>query len=83
MKSELIETKIDIFNRKLEEIGIEKSMLVDISIRLKDITAYRQYVDLDEFEINDDRCIVYMKSGEVFVIYTPYVIIQHLLIYEV
>jgi hypothetical protein len=82
MKHKLIETQIDIFNRKLEEIGIEKSMSVDISIKLEDITAYRQFIDLDEFEINLDRCIVYMKSGEVFVIHTPYEIIQKLIIYE-
>lgn len=82
MNAKLIETQIDIFNRKLEEIGIEKSILVDISIKLEDITAYRQFIDLDEFEINLDRCIVYMKSGEVFVIHTPYEIIQKLVIYE-
>ena len=82
MKTKLIETQIDIFNRNLEEIGIEKSMPVDISIKLEDITAYRQFVDLDEFEINHNRCIVYMKSGEVFVIHTPYEIIQNLIRYE-
>jgi hypothetical protein len=83
MNSELIETQIDIFNRKLEEIGIEKSIPVDISIRLKDITAFRQYVELDKFEINPNRCVVYLKSEEVFIIYTPYKTIQKLLKDEV
>jgi hypothetical protein len=82
MKAKMIRTQIDIFNRKLEEIGIEKLITIDISIRLEDITAYRQYVDLDEFEINPNRCVVYMKSGEVFIIYTTYETINNLLIYE-
>lgn len=55
-----------------EVLGIEKKVSVAISFFLEDITAVRENVEEGEDEIDPDKSIIYLKSGEYFVISTPY-----------
>ena len=69
----IVESTIQIFDLKMQEVlGIEKKMAVAISFFLEDVTAVRENVEEGEDEIDPDKSIIYLKSGEYFVISTPY-----------
>jgi hypothetical protein len=69
----IIETTTDIVNLPLQELtGQEMSMPLNMSFNLKDVVAIRQTLMDNEFEVDSSRCFIYLKSGEYFIINTPY-----------
>lgn len=69
----IIETKIEVIDRIQQElIGIEDIMYVNMSFNLLDVSAVREVIDDGNYDINKDKCQIYLKSGEYFTIYTPY-----------
>lgn len=69
----IIQTTTDIVNLPLQELtGQEMSMPLDMSFNLKDVVAIRQTLMDNEFEVEPKRCFIYLKSGEYFIINTPY-----------
>ena len=69
----IFETTINIFDLKHEEIlGVEKMTTVAMFFRIEDITAVRESIEDGDEEINPDKCNIYMRSGEYFIISTPY-----------
>ena len=69
----ILKTKIDLNNTKLSDItGVEHLIHAEICINIDEITAVRQHAEDDEEHINPDLSFVYLKSGEYFMIYTPY-----------
>lgn len=69
----IIQTTTDIVNLPLQELtGQEMSMPLDMSFNLKDVVAIRQTLMDNEFEVEPNRCFIYLKSGEYFIINTPY-----------
>jgi hypothetical protein len=40
--------------------------------RIEDITAVRESIEDGDEEINPDKCTIYLRSGEYFIISTPY-----------
>jgi hypothetical protein len=69
----IIETSVAILKNKFEEMtGIVEFITVKMSFNLNDVTAFREAVNEDENEINSNKCVIYLKSGEYFFINTPY-----------
>jgi hypothetical protein len=69
----IIETSVAILKNKFEEMtGIVDFITVKMSFNLSDVTAFREAVNKDENEIDSNKCIIYLKSGEYFYINTPY-----------
>ena len=69
----IFETTIQIFDLKHEEIlGIQKETTVAMFFRLEDITAVRESIEDGDEQINPDKCTIYLRSGEYFIISTPY-----------
>ena len=68
----------DIPSAKLKTFGGNSSgnpnffIIVKMSFNLSDVTAFREAVNEDENEINSNKCVIYLKSGEYFFINTPY-----------
>lgn len=72
--SKLLFTTIDIVHKKEYEFmqGSEQLLRVETCICYDEIIAVRQHCDEEDPIINPDMCVVYLKSGEVFFVYTPY-----------
>ena len=75
----IIETQIELVNTKMEEIlGKSEALRVNMAFDLNDVSAIREVAEDDCTDILFDRCHIYMKSGESFIIFTPYNrILQH------
>jgi pullulanase/glycogen debranching enzyme len=69
----IIETSVAIIKHKFQEItGVVEFITVKMSFNLSDVTAFRQSINEDENEIDNNNCVIYLKSGEYFFINTPY-----------
>jgi hypothetical protein len=70
----VIHSRIDLLNSKLVDIiGEEKStMQVKVSLLTCTIVSVREWADEDNTELNPNMCVVYLISGEIWVLYTPY-----------
>jgi hypothetical protein len=70
----VIHSKIDLLNSKLIDIvGEQKAtMQVNVTILTCTIISVREWSDEDNTELNPNMCVVYLISGETWVIYTPY-----------
>ena len=69
----IIETQIELVNTKMEEIlGKSEALRVNMAFDLNDVSAIREVAEDDCTDIQPDRCHIYLKSGEYFMIFTPY-----------
>jgi len=69
----IIETQIEVVDRKQQELtGVEEIMYVKLAFNSDDISAVRQVIDDNDYEVNRKKCQIYLKSGEYFTIYTTY-----------
>ena len=68
----ILETTIDIFNTELDNMGIELLMPVRFSVDTKEICAIREHVEKSETEPSLTKCVVYLRSGESFIIHSNY-----------
>ncbi len=74
------ETKISVFDRKLEEItGIEKLVKVSMSFDVNKIVSFREDIEDGESETNKSNSVIYLTSGESFIIDIPYIKLKQLL----
>lgn len=79
MSMHFLQTKIELVNqRNIDLIGKEEVILSEITIDLSEIEAIRECVS-DSDDIEPDTCYIYMKSGQSFIVQTPYVIVAALL----
>ena len=72
--TKLLFTTIDIVHKKEYEFmqGSEQLLRVETCICYDEIIAVRQHCEEEDPIINPDMCVVYLKSGEVFFVFTPY-----------
>ena len=69
----IIETSVAILNRKFEDMtGVVEFIIVKMSFNLSDVTAFREAVNENDNKIDSNNCVIYLKSGEYFLINTPY-----------
>jgi hypothetical protein len=69
----IIETSVAILNRKFEDMtGVVEFIIVKMSFNLSDVTAFREAVNENNNKIDINNCVIYLKSGEYFLINTPY-----------
>ena len=69
----IIETSVAILNRKFEDMtGVVEFIIVKMSFNLSDVTAFREAVNENDNKIDSNTCVIYLKSGEYFLINTPY-----------
>ena len=69
----IIETTTEVQNLQLRDLtGQEVYVPVNMCFNIKDVVAVREALMDNEFEIDPSRCFIYLKSGEYFIIYTPY-----------
>ena len=72
-ESNFIFTKIEVFDNKLKELtGEEYLSPVNMCFNLNDITAIRETIEDGDTDVSKNRCVIYLKSGESFIIDTPY-----------
>jgi hypothetical protein len=72
-KEMIIQTTTEVQNLQLRDLtGQEIYVPVNMSFNLKDVVAIREALMDNEYEIDSSRCFIYLKSGEYFIIYTPY-----------
>jgi len=69
-----INAEIDLINNKLADImgGETVAMRAKIKILTSSIISVREFADDKDDEINPDMCMVYLTSGEFFILHTPY-----------
>jgi len=69
-----INAEIDLINNKLADImgGETVAMRAKIKILTSSIISVREFADDKDEEINPDMCMVYLTSGEFFILHTPY-----------
>jgi len=65
---------IDLINRKMADLigSDESTMRAEVRILTSTIIAVREYADEEDDEINPNMCMVYLTSGEFFILHTPY-----------
>lgn len=68
----ILETTIDIFNTELDDMGIELLMPVRFSADTQEICAIREHVEKNETEPSLTKCVIYLRSGESFIIHSNY-----------
>lgn len=79
MKHWLLKTYIELVNqRKIDLTGKEEILRSEMTLRLGEVESIRQVID-DNDEIDPDSCYVYMKSGQSFIINTPYHVLKKLM----
>ena len=72
-KEMIIQTTTEVQNLQLRDLtGQEIYVPVNMSFNLKDVVAIREALMDNEYDIDPSRCFIYLKSGEYFIIYTPY-----------
>lgn len=64
MKNEFIQVEIEVYNKELADLGVEskESIWADAVINESEVAAIRTSID------NNDRCIIYLKNGDNFII---------------
>lgn len=71
----MIECDICLYDKSLEELGIEPKdeddLVCKMSLNENSIDAVRQSINKDGV-VNKDKCIVYLRSGETFLIGLSY-----------
>ena len=68
----IIETTIEVYNRELDDMGIDLPMPVRLSIDSDEVCAVREHIEKGETEPSSNKCVIYLKSGESFVISVSY-----------
>lgn len=70
----VLKTEVELINTHLSDLfnGNEVAGFVKIELLLTDVVAVRQNIQDGEVDPDDGSCVVYMKSGEFFIVYTPY-----------
>jgi hypothetical protein len=69
----IIETTTEVQNLQLRDLtGQEMYVPVNMCFNLNDVVAIRESLMDNEFELDYSRCFIYLKSGEYFIINTPY-----------
>ena len=69
----IIQTTTEVQNLQLRDLtGQEIYVPVNMCFNIKDVVAVREALMDNAFEIDSSRCFIYLKSGEYFIIYTPY-----------
>jgi hypothetical protein len=69
----IIETSVEVMNIRDEELlGRENIMYVDMAIDLNEVCTIREVINDNDTEVNNQRCMVYLKSGESFNIFISY-----------
>jgi hypothetical protein len=68
----IIQSTIDIYNAELDDMGIESLMPVRFCVNTDDICAVREHVEKGETEPRLSKCVIYLKSGESFIVYLNY-----------
>ena len=65
---------IDLINSKMADLigSDESTMRAEVRILTSTIIAVREYADEEDDEINPNMCMVYLTSGEFFILHTPY-----------
>jgi len=72
----IIETKIEVIDSIQEELmGVESIMHINLAFNIADVSAVREVIDDDEYDVNTEKCQVYLRNGQYFTIYTPYKVI--------
>jgi len=71
---EFIHVEIEVYNKELADIGIEskESIWAEAVINESEVAAIRASLD------NDDRCIIYLKNGDNFIIRMHFYEAMHL-----
>ena len=73
VKEMIIQTTTEVQNLQLRDLtGQEIYVPVNMCFNIKDVVAVREALMDNEYEIDPSRCFIYLKSGEYFIIYTPY-----------
>lgn len=68
----IIQTTIEIYNTELEDMGIDSTMPVKFSVDPNEICAVREHIEKGETEPRLSKCVIYLKSGESFIVYLNY-----------
>ena len=69
----IIETTTEVQNLQLRDLtGQEMYVPVNMCFNLNDVVAIRESLKDNDFEVDSSRCFIYLKSGEYFIINTPY-----------
>lgn len=68
----IIQTTIEIYNTELEDMGIDSTMPVKFSVDLNEICAVREHIEKGKTEPHHGKCVIYLKSGETFIVYLSY-----------
>jgi hypothetical protein len=68
----IIQTTIHVYNSEYEDMGIELLMPVKLSVDSNEICAVREHIEKGQTEPNPNKCVIYLKSGESFVISVSY-----------
>ena len=68
----IIQTTIHVYNSEYEDMGIELLMPVKLSVDSNEICAVREHIEKNETEPHPDKCTIYLKSGENFVVFSSY-----------
>ena len=68
----IIQTTIEIYNTELDDLGIESLMPVRFSVDPNEICAVREHAEKGETELSLNKCVIYLKSGESFIVYLSY-----------
>ena len=72
---------IDLINRKMADLigSDESTMRAEVRILTSTIIAVREHADEEDDEINPNMCMVYLISGEFFILYKPYAAVIEIL----
>jgi hypothetical protein len=64
MKDSFIQVEIEVYNKDLANLGVEskESIWAEAVINESEVAAIRASME------NDDRCIIYLKNGDSFII---------------
>ena len=68
----IIETTIEVYNKELDDMGIDLPMEVRLSIDSDEVCAVREHIEKGQTEPSSNKCVIYLKSGESFVISVSY-----------
>lgn len=75
------ESSIEIVNRRHEELtGEEILSTVAMSFDIHDVIAFRETIEDGEEDISSNKSIIYLRSGENFIIDIPYKQLKQLII---
>jgi len=72
-----IKVKVELYDKMLEDMGIEDTRVVDMIIETDHIIATRPSVI--EGEVSDIESCIYTISGETFIVRTPFSYLDRIL----